>query len=173
MTLKYTTGNPNYIETGHVEPAPIDEKMLSRVKDVVEKALCTLKVQNGASHSEVKIDDEGNIKIIEIGARMGGDCIGSDLVRLSTGYDFVDMVIDVACGIQPSFEKVCVPQRARIDFIFSSEDVEKFRKLEQKYPECIYRMSDIEPFDGHKVVDSSTRYGYVITTGEWDIQGEE
>ena len=34
-------------------------------------------------------------------------------------------------------------------------------------------MSDIEPFDGHKVVDSSTRYGYVITTGEWDIQGEE
>lgn len=173
MTLKYTTGDPNYIETGHVEPAPIDEKMLSRVKDVVEKALCTLKVQNGASHSEVKIDDEGNIKIIEIGARMGGDCIGSDLVRLSTGYDFVDMVIDVACGIQPSFEKVCVPQRARIDFIFSSEDVEKFRKLEQKYPECIYRMSDIEPFDGHKVVDSSTRYGYVITTGEWDIQGEE
>lgn len=71
MTLKYTTGDPNYIETGHVEPAPIDEKMLSRVKDVVEKALCTLKVQNGASHSEVKIDDEGNIKIIEIGARMG------------------------------------------------------------------------------------------------------
>ena len=58
-------------------------------------------------------------------------------------------------------------------FHFSSEDVEKFRKLEQKYPECIYRMSDIEPFDGHKVVDSSTRYGYVITTGEWDIQGEE
>ena len=51
--------------------------------------------------------------------------------------------------------------------------MEKFRKLEQKYPECIYRMSDIEPFDGHKVVDSSTRYGYVITTGEWDIQGEE
>lgn len=56
---------------------------------------------------------------------------------------------------------------------FHRKDVEKFRKLEQKYPECIYRMSDIEPFDGHKVVDSSTRYGYVITTGEWDIQGEE
>lgn len=173
MTLKYTTGEPNYIETGHVEPAPVDEKTLSHVKTIVENALCSLKVQNGASHSEVKIDEEGNIKIIEIGARMGGDCIGSDLVRLSTGYDFVDMVIDVACGMEPVFEKVCNPQRARIDFIFSPEDLEKFERLKQRQPQCVYRVSDIEPFDGHKVVDSSTRYGYVITVGEWDIQEEK
>ena len=29
---------------------------------------------------------------------MGGDCIGSDLVQLSTGVDFVKAVIDVALG---------------------------------------------------------------------------
>ena len=33
---------------------------------------------------------------MEIGGRMGGDFIGSDLVRLSTGYDFVKGVIEVA-----------------------------------------------------------------------------
>ena len=35
---------------------------------------------------------------MEIGARMGGDFIGSDLVQLSTGYDFLRGVIEVALG---------------------------------------------------------------------------
>lgn len=37
-----------------------------------------------AAHSEFKITPNGDVKIIEIGARMGGDCIGSDLVQIST-----------------------------------------------------------------------------------------
>ena len=96
LTLKHTTGAPYFIETGHVEPAPIEDEILERVKEVITHALNTLEIKNGASHSEIKIDAEGNIKIIEIGARMGGDCIGSDLVYYSTGYDFVKMVIQVA-----------------------------------------------------------------------------
>lgn len=35
---------------------------------------------------------------MEIGGRMGGDFIGSDLVCLSTGYDFLRGVIEVALG---------------------------------------------------------------------------
>ncbi len=46
----------------------------------------------------MKIDEDGNIRVIEIGARMGGDFIVSNLVQLSTGYDFVKGVIDVALG---------------------------------------------------------------------------
>ena len=53
-------------------------------------------MENGAGHSELRIDRDGNVRIIEIGSRMGGDCIGSDLVPLSSGQDFVGMVIDVA-----------------------------------------------------------------------------
>mgnify|MGYP006923465691 CR=1 FL=1 len=37
---------------------------------------------------------------------MGGDCIGSDLVQISTGYDFLKMVIDVALGNKPDFTKL-------------------------------------------------------------------
>lgn len=163
MTKKFTTGAPHFIETGHMQPADVDEKTLENVKNVVIHALDSLKIKNGASHSEIKINENGDIKIIEIGGRMGGDCIGSDLVKLSTGYDFVDMVIDIACGKEPSFKKVCTPTPARIDFIFSPEDVKKIEKIKEENPESIYRISDIEPFDGHQVVDSSTRYGYIIT----------
>ena len=45
-------------------------------------------------------DENGEIKIIEIGARMGGDFIGSTLVELSTGIDFVNAVIQVALGYE-------------------------------------------------------------------------
>ena len=96
FTKKYTTGSPNFIETGHCEPSDIKLEDQEMIKENIFKALDALNVQNSASHTEFKIDENGNFGIIEIGARMGGDCIGSDLVRISTGYDFVKMVIDVA-----------------------------------------------------------------------------
>ena len=65
-----------------------------------------LGIRNGASHTELKVDSDGTIRLIECGGRMGGDCIGSDLVRLSTGVDYVRGVIDVACGKAPSYEPV-------------------------------------------------------------------
>ena len=35
LTLKYTTGAPHFIETGHLEPAPVDKNTLEKVKVVV------------------------------------------------------------------------------------------------------------------------------------------
>jgi len=166
LTQKFTTGAPHFIETGHLQPALVSEETLEKVKRIVEHALSTLKIQNGASHSEIKINEDGEIKIIEIGGRMGGDCIGSDLVQISTGYDFVNMVIEVACGEKPCFEKVCEPTQARIDFIFEPKDMEKVEYMQKHCPEKIYRISEIEPFDGHRVIDSASRYGYIITQGE-------
>lgn len=167
LTQKYTTGAPHFIETAHVEPAQIEEGMLDRIQQIVEHALDTLLIQNGASHSEIKVQPDGSIKIIEIGGRMGGDCIGSDLVQISTGYDFVNMVIDVACGMEPSLKKVCIPQRAEVRFIFGEEDLEQMEKIKAEKPECIYRISEIEPMENrHQVTDSSTRYGYYILRGE-------
>ena len=162
LTQKYTTGAPNFIETGHLQPAPVEEETLENVKNIVEHALTSLKIQNGASHSEIKISSNGEIKLIEIGGRMGGDCIGSDLVQLSTGYDYVGMVIDVACGEKPNFEKVGQPTTAKIEFLFGSEDMYKLEQLKRESPEKIHRISEIEAFDGHRVIDSSTRYGYYI-----------
>lgn len=168
LTTKYTTEAPHFIETGHVEPTQVSEQLLSKIKMVVEHALDTLMIKSGASHSEIKIDEKGTIKIIEIGGRMGGDCIGSDLVQISTGYDFVNMVIDVACGIEPSFEKVCEPQRAEVRFILGQEDIDELERIRKQKPECIYRISKIKPIEsGHQVVDSSTRYGYYIIRGNY------
>ena len=165
VTEKITTGSPHFIETGHNEPALLNIKMTEEIKSIVYHALDSLKIIEGASHSEIKIDDDGNIKIIEIGSRMGGDCIGSDLVRISTGYDFTKMVIDVALGKEPDFTKVVEPRKAAVRFVFTEKDMAECEtmlqngwKLERKFIE--------HEFDGHEITDSSNRYGYYIMKGD-------
>ena len=160
VTKKYTTGEPNFIETGHAEPAGLSEEMVAAVTDVVFRALDALGVKNGASHSEFRIDENGVIRIIEIGARMGGDCIGSDLVPLSTGYDYVKMVIDVACGKAPELIRISTPKKARIYFIFNEQDLVQFETVKAKHPEKIYR-SEIAK-KRSDFYDSSSRWGYYI-----------
>lgn len=171
MTKKYTTGSPHFIETGHLQPAPISQELLEKVKNVVEHALCSLGIEYGASHSEIKIDENGTIKIIEIGGRMGGDFIGSTLVELSTGFDFVDAVIDIAMGEQPDVSKKHERQAA-VRFIFSEEDVEVLDKIRENHITHLY-MSYVDGCVGQVVSDSSNRHGYFILTADNMEQLEE
>lgn len=162
LTKKYTTGSPNFIETGHMEPSDIDEKYHKYIYNEIEKAVKSLGIKNSAIHAEFKFNNDGELGIIEIGARMGGDCIGSDLVFLSTGMDFIKMVIDVACGKEPDFSIVRNPSKAQIKFIFDKKDIEKMHLFTKKYPDKIYRISEINMSLLGKTIDSSTRLGYYI-----------
>lgn len=98
ITDKVTSGAPHFIEMAHHQPADISEEIASQIKAMVEKALTALKIENSPSHTEIKLNSEGELYIIEIGARLGGDYITSDLVRLSTGYDMVKGTIELAIG---------------------------------------------------------------------------
>lgn len=166
-TKKHTTGAPHFIETGHEEPSGLEEALIEKVKNIIFHALDSLGIQNGASHSEVKIDSEGNIKIIEVGARMGGDCIGSHLVELSTGYDYLKMVIDIALGYEPCICKNNTGIGVEIRYIMNGEDLEKFKTLEVNNPSSILYNSRISKSIYEKVTDSSNRIGcYIIKKGE-------
>ena len=48
-------------------------------------------IENGPSHTEIKVTNDGP-KIVELGARLGGDCITTHLVPLSTGMDMVKCI---------------------------------------------------------------------------------
>lgn len=164
FTQKFTTGAPHFVETGHIEPADLPRKNTGLYQEVIFNALDALQIENGASHCEFKVNARGEIKIIEIGSRMGGDCIGSDLVYLSTGYDFVEMVIHVACGKKPVVQRKKAEEIAFIKFIFDSEDICTLRKIEKTHPEVLKYVSEIGDVGTHEVVDSSTRFGFYILT---------
>lgn len=96
ITDKVTSGAPHFVEMQHHQPADIPTEIADRIKSLVEKALTALKIENSPSHTEIKLNSRGELYIIEIGPRMGGDFITSDLVRLSTGYDMVKGALELA-----------------------------------------------------------------------------
>ena len=98
ITDKVTTEAPHFVELEHHQPSTLPAPVQEQIFTITRRALDALGLTNGASHSEYKITREGRIVVMEIGGRMGGDFIGSHLVQLSTGYDFLRGVIEVALG---------------------------------------------------------------------------
>lgn len=166
VTEKQTTGFPHYIETGHVQPANLTDEEKEKVEDVVTAAVQALGIENGAAHAEFKILDNGEIGIIEIGARMGGDCIGTDLTHLSTGIDYIESVIDVAVGKTLKLESKGNPSPAIVKFILNEDDYNEFQEILTNNPSQIYRYGDIDRDFDREVVDSSTRHGFYVTKGK-------
>ncbi len=162
FTQKFTTGSPHFIEIGHKEPSDIPDSLQPAIIQEVMRALDALQIENGASHTEFMLDCDGGFHIIETGPRMGGDCIGSDLVYLSTGHDFMKMVIDVACGNAPELNPAPTQQLVEIRFLFTREDLEQYGQAKAD-PSCnIYRTSHFELQNIGNTIDSSTRVGYFI-----------
>ncbi len=159
FTKKTTTGNPHYIETGHEQPSDIPKDKQKEIIEIVKRALKALDITNGAAHAEFRVLADGNIGFMEIGARMGGDCIGTDLTPISTGMDFVRMVIDVACGNKPCFDVITKPCPVAIRFIISEDDIAEFNNIE---PDRIIKRSEFDTSFDSEVKDSSTRHGYYI-----------
>ena len=162
VTEKSTTGPPHFVETRHKQPANLSKDMLQKVEQTLFRAFSSLGIQYGAIHPEFRISKDGKIYFMEIGARMGGDCIGSDLVPLSTGYDYMGMVIQIGCGKKPSFERIREPKEAIIKYIISKEDMDEFKRIQNEEPSIIVRYSEMKNITSSLIHKSADRAGYYI-----------
>lgn len=162
FTKKYTTGAPDFIEEAHLEPSDLSNTQKNIISEEIKRALDALHIETGASHTEFRVDANGNIKIIEIGARMGGDYIGTHLVPLSTGYDYLKMVIQAACGEQIDLSCWGTTKTAYAKFIMNQNDKEMFNSIRNDKANHIVYETEIENPEDHKVVDSSSRFGAFI-----------
>ena len=97
ITDKITTGAPHFVEMGHSQPSALDEAVIHDIKDVTIKAINALEIKGGPVHVEIIVTNDG-AKIVELGARLGGDFIATNLVPLSTGVDLVAATINWALG---------------------------------------------------------------------------
>ena len=160
ITDKVTTGAPYFVELEHHQPSSLPTDVQDQVKAIVLKALDALHIQYGASHSEMKITENGDIKVIEIGARMGGDFIGSDLVRLSTGYDFLKGIVEVALG---TFEEPKLTENKHSGVYFLCKETEKLKTIIENYkdyPEIVE--AEITDNELRNIECSADRSGYLI-----------
>lgn len=158
ITDKVTTEAPHFVELEHHQPSTLSNEMFAKIYDITKTALNALGLTNGASHAEYKITPEGRIAIMEIGGRMGGDFIGSDLVRLSTGYDFLKGVIEVALN---EFNKPVKTINMHSGVYFLCKETERIRPILenwQSHPEII--QCEITDNELRKVKCSADRSGY-------------
>ncbi len=100
ITDKVITPYPMAVEMAHIQPSCVDEETQKGITELVKKAIVALGIDNCASHAEVKITSQGP-KMVELGARLGGDYITSHLVPLSTGVNIEAAAIQIAMGKKP------------------------------------------------------------------------
>lgn len=166
VTDKKTTEAPYFVELGHNQPSLFPEPIVEAVMRAAVMGVKALEVNNCACHAEVKVQD-GQAYIMEIGARLGGDFISTELTHLSTGIDMVAAAIDVALGIEPNLKPVEEKHGVAIRYFTPKPGVvkaienETALKRSDVYDAEIY----VKPGDSVKEVKSSLdRSGHVIVT---------
>lgn len=95
---KHMTNPPDYAELGHYYPSLLDEE--DSIKKVVTDTIHALGINYGAINMDVLISDDGKVNIVDIGARMGGNLIGSHIIPIGSGHDYMTYLIKSAVGDQ-------------------------------------------------------------------------
>lgn len=168
VTDKLTTGAPHFVEMGHSQPSQMDKRSIEDIKKLACAAVKAVGIENGPAHVEIMLTKDGP-KMIELGARMGGDCITSHLVPLSTGIDMVKATIQIALGEKPMVEP-CFQRGAAIRYlpemagtISSIEGLEQARATEGVQLIVVQKMLGEAV---NKIESSVDRIGYVITQAD-------
>ena len=102
---------------------------------------------------------------------MGGDFIGSDLVYLSKGYDYLYAVIEIAIGTF-QFSEISVMNLFSGVYFASSESLNKvsvFRS--EKFKNFIFKSEMSEP--NNELQNSNDRFGYFIYQSKSKLALEE
>ena len=166
VTDKKTTGAPHFVELGHNQPSCYSKEDVETLKTAAVAGVKALGVNNCACHAEAKLMD-GKAYLMEIGARLGGDFISTELTHLSTGIDMVAAAIDVALGMEPDLSIKEEPKGACIRYfcpkagkLVSVTNTEVLNDPRVYKKEIYVRKGDIIP----EITSSLSRSGHVIVT---------
>jgi biotin carboxylase len=152
VTEKYLhDDNGNYfVEFAHIVPGVLNDDLFTKIERISKNVIKTIGIDN-SNNTEVVI--------IEVGARLGGDLIGSELVPLATGVDMLKNVAHLSVG-----ELIDVGKKhnryAGIQFL-TSENYHHAKEYVMKSSKGIQSYS----FDDYKKIEiksSFDRLGYII-----------
>ena len=168
VTEKKTTGAPYFVELGHNQPSIFPENVVELVQNAAIDGVKALELNNCACHAEIKVEN-GKAYIMEIGARLGGDFISTELTHLSTGIDMVAAAINVALGITPDLEPKEKEQSVCIRYFCpKSGHLVSIAGLESLHDKHVY-LAEIYCKEGdeiHEIKSSLDRSGHIIVVDE-------
>jgi Biotin carboxylase len=159
VTDKYLGAEPHFVEVGHSMPSLHSNH--PHLRTIAERACRALGIRYGVAHFEARITPAGEIKIIEVGARTGGDTI-MDLVERSYGVNPYELhVASHLNQLKPLPEKLIAKGLSAVAFIKADEGVIEKITLPATLPDHIVNMQvTAKPLDVSRTLTSwKTREG--------------
>jgi biotin carboxylase len=164
---KWMTKPPYYAELGHAIPSGLDISIENKIKNCVRDAILALKINSGSVNMDVLVTETGKIHIVDVGARMGGNLIGSHIIKLGTGYDYMAAIIRNAVGDKVNLIKgrqTCVATRILAFHEGIITQIPNIELLEKKYNVTIEHHMRVGDYvsNYHTNLDGC---GYIVATG--------
>lgn len=164
---KWMTQPPYYAELGHAVPSGLPADLEEKVIGCVKTAIRALELRHGSVNMDILLTRQGSVHIIDIGARMGGNLIGSHIIPMGKGIDYIGNMIRGAVGdpcdfaIKPHAEAVATRLLALTPGV-----IEKVPDMTQYHTESVVIEHHLNVGDTineyHTNLDGC---GYVVCTG--------
>lgn len=166
---KWMTTEPYYAELGHSIPSGLDKHIENKIINYVKKAIYALDINFGAVNMDLIISKSNEIHIIDIGARMGGNLIGSHIIPIGTGIDYMKGLIRATVRDNFSFIKKNPKKNIVTRLLALSpgiiEYLPNFTDIENTYNVKIFHHLSI----GNCINEYHTNldgYGYIVAIGD-------
>jgi biotin carboxylase len=138
VTDKYLGPEPYFVEIGHSVPSV--HSMNRELRDIAERACHALGIRYGIAHFEARITPAGEVRIIEVGARTGGDAI-MDLVERAYGVNPYELHVASYLGQRRKLPDSPKPRGlAALAFLKADEGIIDSVTLPKSLPETIVNL---------------------------------
>jgi biotin carboxylase len=118
VTDKQLGPEPYFVETGHVVPSALSTN--TALTEWALKSCEVLGIEYGVAHFEARVNAAGDIKVIEVAARTGGDAI-MDLIEDVYGVNPYEMHVLSYLGKQPERKEFTPRGIAAVAFLRAAE----------------------------------------------------
>jgi D-alanine-D-alanine ligase-like ATP-grasp enzyme len=132
VTDKYLGAEPHFVETGHTVPSIYQDDR--RLREIAEQSCAALGIRWGMGHFEARITPAGEVRIVEVAARTGGDCI-MDLVEHAFGINPYELHVASYLGRMPALPDELVARGlGAVAFLKAAEGVIESVKVPEALP---------------------------------------
>ena len=100
---KWMTKTPYYAELGHQIPSELPVELENKAIECVKNTIKALDINHGAVNMDLIINEKGEVHIVDVGARMGGNMIGPCIIPSGTGINYMENLIKTAVGDAPDW----------------------------------------------------------------------
>lgn len=161
---KKMTDYPFFAELGH--SYNMDKKIENKIFQKGHQIIKTLGINFGAVNMDFIVNDK-DVYMVDIGCRMGGNLIGSHIIPMSTGVDYMEMIINGALNKNIHFEKKFSKAVSSKLIVLPTGTVTKINRDEINNVDCLYKVILCKVNDiVHSYRNNLDGCGYVICNGE-------